>query len=160
MDSPTDTDFEALFEHYLAHGCPCRFPRFRAAVARDMKEIGAWEWDVSEVPALLAIFDRRVPLQEDSRDAYTTRGRCTLCGAQVFRSGAPIFRDSFIERAKITPGALPDVGATVDGPVPICGNIYHAAPGTVTRHERERIENAIPRLGPTLWIAYMKELAV
>jgi hypothetical protein len=79
--------------------------------------------------------------------------------AQVFRSGAPVFRDSFIERARITPGALPDVGATVDGPVPICGNVYHAAPGTVMRHERERIENAIPRLGPTLWLAYMKEIA-
>jgi hypothetical protein len=159
METPPASEFEPLFDHYLAHGCPCRFPRFRAAVARDMKEIGAPDWDVGEVPRMLAIFDRRVPLLEESQEAYSMRGSCTLCGAKVFRWGAPIFRDSFIERARITPGALPDVGAPVTGPVPVCGNIYHAAPGNVTRSERERIQSSLPRLSPELWFAYMKALA-
>jgi hypothetical protein len=111
------------------------------------------------VPRMLSIFDRRVVLLKESRDNYSTRGSCKLCGAKVFRWGAPIFRDSFIERAQITPGPVPDVGAPATGPVPICGNVYHAAPGDVTRTERERIEHALPRLSQEPWFTYMKELA-
>jgi hypothetical protein len=159
MDADAKTDFESLFDYYLSHGCPCRFPRFRATVGRDMKEIGAPQWDVSEVPALLQIFDRRVPLTKDTETDYSIKGRCKICNAQVYRWGAPVFRDSFIERARITPGDLPDVGADADGPVPVCGSVYPAGPSNVMRVERERIENAFPRLSPSLWLEYMKALA-
>lgn len=81
MESPSAADFEALFDHYLAHGCPCRFPRFRATVARDMKEVGAAGWDLSDIRELLEVFDRRVYLLEESRDAYTTKGHCTSCSS-------------------------------------------------------------------------------
>lgn len=159
MDTPSTLDIESLFDHYFSHGCPCRFPRFRAIVALDLKEINAWDWDVSDVGALLEVFDRRVRLRIDSSDNYQTRGGCELCNAQVRRFGVPIFRDSFIERAQITPGELPDVGAAATWPVPICGFIFPAAPGNITRDERERVQGSYPRLSPGPWLAYMRELA-
>ncbi len=158
MEVDPDTALEALFDHYLARGCPCRFPRFRATVSRDMKEIGAAEWDISDIPTLLHIFDRRVPLVKESESGYSVQGRCKLCNAHVFRWGAPVFRDSFIERARITPGELPDVGADADWPVPICGAVHQAAPGNVMRVERERIEASFSRLSFPLWLEYMKAL--
>jgi hypothetical protein len=159
MDTPSDADIEALFDHYFAHGCPCRFPRFRATVARDLKEIGAWDWGVSDAWMLLAVFDRRVPLVEKTREDFAVRGRCELCGAGVNRFGIPVFRDSFLERANITPGDLPDVGADASGPVPVCGHVFHAAPGNVSRSEQESMQNAYPRLKPETWLAYMRALA-
>jgi hypothetical protein len=159
VNTATPSDIETLFDHYLAHGCPCRFPRFRATVGRNLKEIGAPDWELADVPGLLVAFDRRVPLDVQSRTPYVTEGSCKRCGAHVIRSGAPIFRDSFIERARITPGAQPDVGAEASGPVPVCGGLFHAAPGNVTQSENQRIQNAYPRLGPELWLAYMRELA-
>jgi len=158
MDNDSASGLKSLFDHYFAHGCPCRFPRFRATVSRDMKAIGAAEWDISDIPALLQIFDRRVELVKETETDYSVKGRCNLCNAQVYRWGAPLFRDSFIERARITPGDLPDVGADADGPVPIYGSVYQAAPGSVTRVERERIEDSFPRLSLPLWLEYMKAL--
>lgn len=159
MDTPSASDLEALFDRYFAHGCPCRFPRFRATVARDLNEIGASDWSVSDADDLLEVFDRRVRLVEKSRADFATRGRCEVCGAEVIRSSAPIFRDSSLERAYITPAALPDVGAAASWPVPICGHVFQAGPGNVTRDEKERIQRAYPRLNSPDWLAYMGELA-
>ncbi len=156
---PSASELEGLFDLYLTQGCPCRFPRFRATVSRDMSEVGAREWDVSDIRRLLEPFDQRAPLTASKRDAYSTRGQCGRCGAEVHRYGVPIFRDSFIERARIAPGALPDLGAPVDGAVPICGIVFQVAPSNVTRNEAERIEAAFPRLSPPLWLAYMGALA-
>ena len=124
-----------------------------------MKEVGASQWDVSDIGQLLATFDRRVPLVVDKRQDFMTQGRCSICEARVVRSGAPVFRDSFLERAEITPGPLPDLGAEVLGIVPVCGPIFPAAPVNVTTAERARIENAYPRLAPKDWLAYMAALA-
>jgi hypothetical protein len=159
VDTPTPDDIRALFDHYLSHGCPCRFPRFRATVARNMKEVGASQWDVSDIGQLLATFDRRVPLVVEKRQDFMTQGRCSICEARVVRSGAPVFRDSFLERAEITPGPLPDLGAEVLWIVPVCGPIFPAAPVNVTTAERARIEQAYPRLPPKEWLAYMAALA-
>jgi hypothetical protein len=159
IDRPSPADLEGLFDLYLAHGCPCRFPRFRAAVGRNLQEeIGDRDWNVSDAGWLLTVFDRRVPLIEDSTEDFARRGRCKICGAEVVRSWAPVFRDSFLERAHITPGALPDVGAVVSSILPICGRVFRAAPGNVTRDEQERVQGAFPRLKPREWIAYMSEL--
>jgi hypothetical protein len=128
-------------------------------VSRDLKESGARDWDISDVRPLLETFDHRVPLLVSSRDALVTRGTCKLCGAQVVRSGAPIFRDSFIERAQIVPGALADVGAAALGPVPVCGHIFPAAPVNVSKNEAERIKDAYPRLNSRDWLAYLRALA-
>src|SRR5688572_19243987 len=114
-------DIESLFDHYFAHGCLCRFPRFRATVGRNLKEVGAWDWGVADILSLLTVFDRRVKLVEVTSEGLGTRGRCALCGASVIRHAIPVFRDSFLEGATITPGALADVGASIHGPVPICG---------------------------------------
>jgi hypothetical protein len=129
-------------------------------VARDLGEVGAPTWNLSDIGELLAAFDQRVPLVVDERADFSTRGRCSICDAQVVRSWAPVFRDSFLERAAITPGPLSDVGAEVLGPVPVCGRIYPAAPDNVTKSEKARIENAYPRLSPKDWLAYMAALTV
>ena len=160
MDIPTPDDIRDLFDHYLAHGCPCRFPRFRATVARDMKEVGASLWTVSDIGQLLATFDQRVPLVVDKRQDFMTRGRCSICSAEVVRSWAPVFRDSFLERAEISPGRLPELGAEVMGIVPVCGPIFPAAPVNLTTAERARIEGAYPRLAPKDWLDYMAALAI
>lgn len=159
MDTPSESDIEALFDHYFSHGCPCRFPRFRATVSRDLKEIGAKDWNVSDVAVLLTVFDRRLRLVVDSREDFAIRGRCELCGAQVVRFGVPLFRDSFLERARITPASSPDVGAPVSGTLPICGHVFQAAPGNVTKDEVNRIQLAYPRLTRDQWLAYMGALA-
>lgn len=159
IERPSPADLDALFDLYLANGCPCRFPRFRAAVGRNLhNELGVRDWDVSDAEWLLAIFDRRVPFIEDSCEDFARRGHCKLCGAEVVRSWAPVFRDSFLERALITPGPLPDVGAPVTALMPICGRLFLAAPGNLTRDETERIQNGLPRLKPAEWIAFMGEL--
>jgi hypothetical protein len=160
VDTPTQDDIRGLFDHYLAHGCPCRFPRFRATVAREMKEVGASLWTVSDIGQLLAAFDQRVPVAVDKRQEFMTQGRCSICDARVIRSWAPVFRDSFLERAEITPGRLPDLGAEVLGIVPVCGRIFPAAPVNVMTAERTRIEDAYPRLSPKDWLLYMAALAV
>ena len=159
MDTPSATDLEALFEHYFKHGCPCRFPRFRATVARDLREIGAPDWGVSDISSLLSVFDQRVRLLDKTNVDFEVRGRCESCGANVVRFWAPVFRDSFLEGAHITPGALPDVGAEQTWPLPICGNIYQAGPGNATRQEKEQIQKAYPRLSARDWLAYLRELA-
>jgi hypothetical protein len=159
VETPSAADLEELFDLYFGHGCPCRFPRFRAMAALDLKEVGAWDWGVSDVGDLLEVFDRRVRVLENTREDFAMRGQCELCGATVVRFGIPVFRDSFLERAHITPGALPDVGAAADWPLPICGHVFHAGPGNVTRNEKERIQSAYPRLQPRDWLAYMAELA-
>ena len=53
---------------------------------------------------------------------------------------------------------LPQVGAAATGPLPICGSVYHAGAGSVTRLERERIQRAYRRLAAAEWIAYMGAL--
>lgn len=101
-----------LFDHYFAYGCPCRFPRFRAAVARYLREIGAWDWGVTDVSALLAVFDDRVRSLDRVRVDFEARGRCDRCNAAVVRFWAPVVRDSFLEGVHVSTGDLPDVGAT------------------------------------------------
>jgi len=159
VDTPSQDDIRALFDRYLSHGCPCRFPRFRATVARDLSEVGARSWDVSDIAQLLAAFDQRVPLVLTKPADFSTHGRCSICDAEVVRSSAPIFRDSSIERAKIAPGPLPDLGAEVSWPVPVCGYVFPAAPDNVTKDEKTRIERAYPRLRPKDWLAYMGALS-
>jgi hypothetical protein len=159
METSSEPDIGALFDHYFAHGCPCRFPRFRAAVARDLREVGAPNWGLSDIRRLLAVFDRRVRLLEKIRVDFDTRGRCETCGAEVIRFSAPVFRDSSLEGAHITPGPLPDVGAAVTWPLPIYGHVYNASGDNVTRAEEERLDRAYPRLAAADWFAYMAELA-
>lgn len=159
-DMPSVSDIEGLFDHYLAHGCPCRFPRFRATVSRDLSEIGAREWGVSDVSDLLDVFDRRVGLLDTKQEDFALRGFCEKCGAEVIRSWAPIFRDSFLSAAHISPGRLPDLGAEIGPVLPVCGVIFQAGPGNATRDEKERIQRSFPRLKPADWIAYMGELAI
>ncbi|HEY6727008.1 MAG TPA: hypothetical protein VI197_23405 [Polyangiaceae bacterium] len=124
-----------------------------------MKEVGASLWTVSDIHQLLATFDQRVPLVVEKRQDFMTQGRCSICSARVVRSWAPVFRDSFLERAEVVPGQLPDLGAEVMGVVPVCGPIFPAAPVNVTTAERARIEDAYPRLAPRDWLAYMAALA-
>jgi hypothetical protein len=158
MIIPTLAEVETLFDYYFALGCPCRFPRLRATLARDFAEVGAREWTVAELPVLLQVFDRRVQLHVLRREAYATHGTCATCGAEVNRFGVPMFQDSFIERAIITPGTQPDIGAGIHALVPICGDVFRAAPGTVRRDELLRIRSAYPHLDKADWLAYMREV--
>ena len=124
-----------------------------------MKEVGARLWTVVDIGQLLAAFDQRVPVVVDKRQDFMTEGRCSICDARVVRSWAPVFRDSFIERAEVSPGQLPDLGAEVLGIVPVCGPIFAAAPVNVPTAERARIESAYPRLSPKDWLVYMAALS-
>jgi hypothetical protein len=159
MDETQRPDFESLFDFYLARGCPCRFPRFRAAVARDLKEVGAGDWGSPDTSALLKYFGERVELDVSHRETYMTIGTCRRCGAQVKRDAYEVFRDSFLEVASITRGALPDLGADVHGVVPICMPLFLAAPISLTPNERRRIQNSYPRLSPNDWLEYMRALS-
>ncbi len=117
------------------------------------------DWGLSDINRLLAVFDRRVRLLDKVRVDFDTRGRCEICNASVVRFSAPVFRDSSLQGARITPGALPDVGAAVTWPLPIFGYVYNAGADNVTRSEEERLERAYHRLAAADWLSYMEALA-
>lgn len=155
MERPTAENIEHLFDGYYDGGCPCRYPRFRAAVARDLAEVGAPQWGVSDTWLLLSEFDRRFSAADQDTHSFGFNANCASCGARVKRFGVPVFRDSFIERAIIEPQGAPDIGADVIGVVPIVGVVYPAGPDNAPRSERERIEASYPRFEVAAWLSYM-----
>ena len=150
---------DALFDFYLEHGCPCRFPRFRGTVGRSFKDFAGWEFTTTDVNRLVSCFDRRVHLVETQSEDFATRGRCERCGAEVTRYGIPVYKDAFIERATITPGPMPDVGAGIHSVVPICAPLYRVGPATNTRSSAGGAAGGLPQLNVEDWLEYMRALA-
>ena len=149
-----------LFDHYLAHACPCRFPRFRAAAALDTADVGAPAFAAQDQQALLGVFDERVPLVERVTLPFGHRGRCQKCGASVERWGVEHFKSAWIEYLTLEPTAgSVDVGARVHTPVPHCLPFYAAGPGDRRRGGDRLVELSYPKVGVDEWFGWMEALA-
>lgn len=150
---------QALFAHYGEHGCPCRFPRFRATAARDTKEVTAPGFTTFEHQAVVTLFDEKVPLRDRVGFSGGHEGHCVACGSHVRRWGDELFRGAFLEHLVITPAKdLVDVGAPLHGPVPHAWPFYFVGPED-HGNGRPLVEAAYPGLSLEDWFAWMRELA-
>jgi hypothetical protein len=152
-------ELEALFGRLLEHGCPCRFPRFRATVSRDTREVGAPNFTTWEQQALVSMFDLRVPLRDREARPVGHDGHCALCGAAVERWGEEPFRSAWIEYLKITPApGVEDVGAEVHTAVPHCWPFFSAAPQEYQRNLEHMVALHYPRVSRQAWLDWIGEL--
>lgn len=150
---------QELYAHYLAHGCPCRFPRFRAMAARDTKEVSAPGFTTFDHQALVTLFDDKVPIRERVDVSAGHLGVCVECGSTVRRWGDELFRGAFLEHLVIEPAAgLVDVGAPVTGPLPHAWPFYFVGPED-HGSGRALVEAAYPALDLDAWFAWMRALA-
>jgi hypothetical protein len=148
---------EALFDRYLALGCPCRFPRFRALVEEQFAPAIGPPLLAQDQQALIYVFDRRVPLTDQEKQPVGHRGRCEKCGARVERWFVEHFKGAWIEYLTIVPapGAI-DIGAPVDTPIPHCGPLFAAGPADGRDRSHSAIERDHPRVPVDDWFAWLE----
>jgi hypothetical protein len=143
-----------VVDSMLARGCPCRFPRFRATVERDTREVGTPGYTTWEQQLLVKLFDAKVPRRDLQKvDEWRERGVCAICGAPFDRWAEELFRDAWIEWARITP-VLPDLGPTSATALPHCWPFYSAGPES-QRGGLHLVEINYPMLSPDDWLAWL-----
>ena len=151
-------ELDGLFDHWLEHGCACRFPRVRATAGLETAEVGAPHFTTSEQQWLVHAFDRRIELRDRENHAVGHRGRCSICGAGVERWAVEPFKSAWIDYLRITPAAgIEDIGAPVQTPVPHCSEFFSAAPRD--RDLEHLVRLAYPKVPRAVWLAWMRELA-
>lgn len=144
----------SLYDFYAEHGCPCRFPRFRAVAARDTREVGAPGYSTLDQQALVTLFDVKVPLRDRVNVVDGHRASCAVCGSAIFRFGVEYFKNAFIEYLRVDKHpSVGDVGAGVAGPLPRCWPFFHLGPDT---SDRALVEASYPRLSIDDWFAWMR----
>jgi hypothetical protein len=153
---PDDAPDE-LLAFYLAHGCPCRFPRFRATCERDTAEVGAPGYTTPEQQSLVLGFEAKVPVAGRQRTRRGHQGTCTVCGAKIERWTEEHFRDVYFDYMRVTPAkGVPDVGEALHAPLPHCGPFFGAAPAN--RNAAHLLEISYPKIPLEDWFAWMREL--
>jgi hypothetical protein len=157
-DNPLGRRVLELIEFYVAHGCPCRFPRFRAFCARDLAEVGVCGAASSEQTALIFAFDEKVPVREKKSFGPTWRGRCGRCGSEIKRWAHELVMSSWVEylQIELSPG-ITDIGAPVVGPLVRCRPAYAAGPGVTAAALRE-VDAAYPLVSEDAWIEWLRAL--
>ncbi|MGD0674446.1 MAG: hypothetical protein ABSC94_03460 [Polyangiaceae bacterium] len=150
---------DGLMDYFLAHGCPCRFPRFRALCERDTAAVGAPGYTSTEQQSLVLAFDRAAPLVErrplPGKPGY--RAKCARCGAGIERLSVEHFRDMWIEYLRVRPAkTVVDVGEPLHAPVPHCLPFYHA--GATNPSEEQMLALSYPFLPVNDWLAWIREL--
>lgn len=145
-------DVAELLRHFLATGCPCRYPRFVAFAGRDLPSgVGDFAQQV-----VIFQFDELVPLNDKKGGGPAWEGRCARCGSRVQRWGEELAMSSWIDHLRITPAAgLDPLGAGVSAAIPRCGGFFAAAPGVSSRDVSEA-EQAYPLLTPAEWLAWLR----
>lgn len=150
-------DLADLLDHYLVHGCPCRFPRFRAHQARDTAAIGVPMWTTPEQQILIALFDRKVPLARARSQDAGQIGLCARCGARVTRTTREPIRDRSIDTLEIRPApSVLDVGAAVELPIPRLSEFHAVADGSP--EAAAAVSMQWPRWDRAAWFAWMRAL--
>lgn len=148
---------EALFDRYLALGCPCRFPRFRALVEEQYAPAMGPPLLAQDQQALIYVFDRRVPLTDREKKPMGHRGRCEKCGARVERWYVEHFKGAWIEYLTIAPapGAV-EIGAPVDTPIPHCRSFVPAGPMDGRNRNNSEAESDHPGVRLDDWFAWLE----
>jgi hypothetical protein len=148
---------DELIAFYLAHGCPCRFPRFRSTCARDTGEVGAAGYTTAEQQSLVLGFDVAVRIAGRQRTRRGFQGKCTVCGAKVERWAEEHFRDVSFEYMRIMPAkGVSDVGEPLHAPLPHCGPFFGAGP--TNRSAEQVLEISYPKIPVEDWLVWMREL--
>jgi hypothetical protein len=146
-----------LMAFFLGHGCPCRFPRFRATCERDTAEVGVPGYTTSEQQSLVTSFDTVVPLVQKLRTRRGYAGKCAICGARVERWSEEHFRDVYFEYMSITRAkGIADVGEPLHAPVPRCWAFFGARPAN--RNEEQMLASSYPKIPVDDWFAWIREL--
>jgi hypothetical protein len=152
-----EAGLDALMDHYLAHGCPCRFPRFRSTCDRNTVEVGLPSYTSTDQQGLIRRYEQRTPAKPISD---TRRGRlfkCTLCGASVERYADQPNRDVFIAYLHVKPAkGVADLGAPVDGPLFHCAPLWHA--DVANKSEEDLLGISYPTLPLAQWLDWMRKL--
>lgn len=150
---------DKLFDHFLEHGCPCRFPRFRATVSRDTRDVGVPHCTTREQQALIRIFEQRVALRDRTNDYVGYEGTCSACGAHVKQWNEEVYRDSWIAFMRITPSpGVTDAGAPLHTAVPHCGPFFSATPMDYRQNPLHMVNLQYPKVSPEDWLAWIREL--
>ncbi len=141
---------ERAMKFFLEKGCPCRFPRFVALVARDVRDLGILGFASPEQQSLIALFDKLVPVKDE---------HCTICTSKIQRSSEEVFNTSWIERLIITkPENVNDLGEPLHAPIPRCRDFFQAAPGAF-ESDRLTLHQAYPRVSEDDFYAWLTALS-
>jgi hypothetical protein len=157
---------ERLLDRYLEDACPCRFPRFRAVVARVTRGAGGGSFTSEDQRGLIRAFDRRAPIVDqrpmDGFNVVTTGlwiGRCGRCGSTLRRSfeeGSPGGTMDLL-RVFLASGMV-DVGCEVNnGPVYRCRPLEALGAGMAGLGKAAQV---FPLISENEWFDWMHERRV
>jgi hypothetical protein len=115
-----------LIDGYLAAGCPCRFPRFRAFVKMNTSPSTGGSYTTPEQRCLVLAFESKVRIADKGAipgaagtvESGTWSGLCARCGSSITRSSYEI--DSLVIRRK---AGLVELGAPI-----VRGLVVRASP--------------------------------
>jgi len=154
-----------LVDYYLAEGCPCRFPRFRAIVSRDTSRVAEGAFRSDEQLSLILAFEQRVPIV--NRRALEGWGgpmsdgvyeaECGVCGSGVERSSNELAPGAWVEYLVIrrAQGRV-DIGA----PAPQ-GRVFRPRPFVAMgpgMTGMPKAAQAYPFMEEEAWLAWMREV--
>jgi hypothetical protein len=156
---------DELVDYYLAHGCPCRFPRFRAVVGRSTHKVAGGSFTSEEQRRLIYRFEAKVPLVDKQplegwggpveRDMY--QAHCEKCGSLVARSSGEFANGGWIDYLSIAPASgVVDLGA------PVKDRLYRPCPWIAPGPGMAGIagaSEAFPLMPEDQWLEWMRALA-
>ncbi len=146
-----------LVAYYRAHGCPCRFPRARAVLARDTHRVAGGSFSSVDRDWLIWHVEHGLNLADKRGAPYGWEARCADCGATVSKSANEFANGGWLEYLVIEPKpGVPDVGAPVGEHVYRCKPWW--APGPNMAGEAEA-SKAFPLIPVDEWFRWMRELA-
>jgi len=155
----------ALIDDYLAKGCPCRFPRFRAVVSRDTSRVAEGGVFRSEEQLLLILaYEKMVPLVNRTAlegfgvpvrdDVY--QAECGICGSGVERSNNEFAPGAWVEHLVIRRAAgVVDIGARAEP-----GRVFRPRPFVAMGPGMAGMQGAAqayPFMEEEPWFAWMRE---
>jgi len=151
-----ERSIDELMSDYLAGACPCRFPRFRATVGRDITALfGVAEYTNPEQEQLIARFDARVALTGRSPTRTGWRGFCARCNGEIVREDIEGEREP-ASHLFITPGPAPDVGAPFEGAIPRVYGFYPLGRAAPSQLVVAQLNAAYPLMSEEHWLAWMR----
>jgi hypothetical protein len=148
MELDLNQRIEGVVSAMGSGGCPCRYPRLRAFVARDTREAGVAALTSEEQPMLIAAYKAAVEVVD---------GRCVRCWAVTTFWAWEFGETAHVEYLKIDGSALPDLGAPATSPLPRCRPFSVA--GFVTKRQKRKVERYYPRLSVDAWLSWLAERA-
>ena len=163
MSDPFAQKLLDLVEEYLANGCPCRFPRFRAIVKRDTSGVAGGAFRSDEQLMLIRAFEQKVPLVNRKAlegwagpmNDTTYEAECGVCGSWVARYANEFASGAWVDMLAIRkPKGLADIGASAEQ-----GRIFRPrpfvpmGPGMTGMY---RAAQAYPFMEEEAWLAWMR----